>query len=65
VTYFIAPPGTNIGEPGWQPLLPGLVLRWDILGSIPPLAVHRDGVLMSTGLPPQITNWPGWEFYDD
>lgn len=50
-TWLVAPPGTRIGEPGWRKPWRGLTLTWDINGERPPLAVQRNGVLMSTGLP--------------
>jgi hypothetical protein len=52
-TWLVAPPGTAIGEPGWREPWPGLTLSWSIGGEMPALAVQRDGVLMSTGLPAQ------------
>ena len=49
--WLVAPPGTAIGDPGWREPWPGLTLSWGINGERPALAVQRDGVLMSTGLP--------------
>jgi hypothetical protein len=41
VSWLIAPPGTRIGEPGWQPLPPGITLNWDAYGGHPDLAVQQ------------------------
>lgn len=54
--YLIAAPGTRPDEPGWQELEPGRTLSWGIDGTVPDVAVKRDGVLLATGLP--MPTWP-------
>jgi hypothetical protein len=49
--WLVAPPGTRPNEAGWRKPWPGLRLSWNINGERPPLAVQRDGVLVSTGVP--------------
>jgi hypothetical protein len=39
--WLIAPPGTRIGEPGWQPMPPGITLSWDAYGGHPDIAVQQ------------------------
>jgi hypothetical protein len=58
-TWLIAPPGTRIGYPGWFRPPPGLVLHWDVNGQIPPFAVSRNSVLLSSGIPLAVV-WPEW-----
>jgi hypothetical protein len=59
--YLVAPPGTRLSEPGWVEPWPGLTLTWNINGERPPLAVQRDGILLSTGLPVTAVIPADWE----
>jgi hypothetical protein len=50
--WMYAPAGTAVDEPGWQPIPAGMTFTLDRAGWHPPVAVKRDGVLISTGQPP-------------